>query len=231
MTASGFTFIFLNMLTAIVSFLAELKVNNNLKWFHAHKADFLKVKQEFETELVDPLIGRIHAFDPRIGFLSIKDCTYRINRDIRFTPDKSPYKTWLAGAFTPGGKLGGPRPTYYFHLNSEGEVTLGVGLYMLTKEQLLSFREKIAKDDRPFRKMLAQPDFKATFGGLNGEQLIRIPRGFPTDHPAEDLLRYKQILIHQIFSTSNLTTQQLLNKLEQSFTTAFPLISYLRKVT
>jgi uncharacterized protein (TIGR02453 family) len=178
-------------LTPVLQFATELKMNNNRPWFIEHKADFDLARTRFE-EFVADLILDLSKTEP-LGGLTPKDCIYRLNRDLRFSQDKTPYKPYLSAYIAPGGrksKLMG----YYVHLEP-GNVMLAGGLYDPEPRQLTAFRDAIARDAREFKSIITQRKFVEFFGSVGGESLKTIPRGFSQDHPEAALLRLKTVTV------------------------------------
>ncbi|MBP5260335.1 MAG: DUF2461 domain-containing protein [Paludibacteraceae bacterium] len=177
----------------IIRFLTELAAHNHKTWFDANRGWYQEVKAEF-SEFTEQLIQRVAAFDPRCQGLTVRDCTYRINRDIRFSTDKSPYKTHMGAYVCPQGKKSG-MAGYYFHLQApdvdylNGNL-LAVGAYNPSKEELQSMREEIFENAEGFKADLAQAAPFTLEGGLN-DKLKKNPQGFPADFADMELLKYK----------------------------------------
>lgn len=177
----------------IVQFLRELAANNNREWFHAHKERYDVLKKAFE-EQVQELINRISVFEPEIAGLEVKDCVYRIYRDVRFSPDKRPYKTYM-GAYI--AKCGGRKSEYggyYVHLEPDSCLLSG-GIYMPDAKLLKKLRQDIYSQADEFTGILEDPAFKKTYGALEGETLSRVPTGFPADTPYADMLKHKNFTV------------------------------------
>jgi uncharacterized protein (TIGR02453 family) len=182
-------------LSPVLQFASELKLNNNRPWFIEHKADYENARSCFE-EFVAELIFDLSKSEP-LGGLTPKDCIYRLNRDLRFSKDKTPYKPYLSAYIAPGGrksrKLG-----YYAHLEP-GNVMLAGGLYDPEPQQLTAFRDAISRDAREFKSIISDPKFVEYFGSVGGDALKTIPRGYPADHPEAALLRLKTVtVIHKV---------------------------------
>lgn len=163
----------------VLRFLRSLSLHNDKVWFEAHKADYLKAKATV-GELAVRLIEGIRSFDDTIGPLSVSDCTYRIYRDVRFSKDKSPYKTHMGIFVNRGGKKSG-YSGYYFHIDGSGDHLLAVGNYFTEPKVLKVLREDI---------QLGGGDFRGILEGLapglvldSSESLKRVPKGFPADNP------------------------------------------------
>ncbi len=179
-----------------MTFLAQLRQHNNREWFEAHRADYEVAKSRFE-ELVDQIIVGLAPIDDLTG-LQARDCVMRIFRDVRFSKDKSPYKTNMAAEIARGGrkshKLG-----YFLSLAPGGESIIAGGLYMPEPAQLNRLRDAIAADARPLKAVAADKNFKKYFGQLEGEKVKTVPQGYDRDHPDIELLRFKQLLaVHHL---------------------------------
>ena len=124
----------------ILNFLTELKANNNRDWFNENRNQYVKAKSDFE-DLINRIIPAIHHFDPDIGSISAKQCVFRIFRDVRFSKDKSPYKTNMGGFIARGGRKGG-FAGYYLHLDPEQSFIAG-GMHMPFPEELKKVRQEI----------------------------------------------------------------------------------------
>lgn len=177
----------------IIRFLTELSANNHKTWFDANRNWYQDVKAEF-TEFTEQLIARIAAFDARCVGLTVRDCTYRINRDIRFSPDKRPYKTHMGAYICPQGKKSG-MAGYYFHLQApevdylSGNL-LAVGAYNPTPEELHSIRQEIYDNTADFKADLTKANpFRLETG--DNDRLKKNPKGFPDDFADMELLKYK----------------------------------------
>jgi len=215
------------MLQKYLDFLAELERNNNREWFDANRARYKSLNEPFQL-FVGELILRISEFDPQLKFLTPKDCTYRINRDIRFSNDKSPYKTHLGSAFGHLAK-NGSCPGYYFELRSDGQIMIGGGWYILDSVQLYKLRQTISGDAKLFLKILKNPEFKATFGELNGEKLKTTPKGFNPEDPNIELLRFKNYLAGRRLNVSDLSDEQIADEIIKTFKVLAPLVLFLRQ--
>ncbi len=183
-------------LQPMLKFLAQLRQHNDRAWFEAHRADYEDAKLRFET-LVDQVIVGLAPIDDLAG-LQAKDCVMRIFRDVRFSKDKSPYRTSFGATLSPGGrksrKLG-----YHMSLAPGGESIIAGGLYMPEPAQLNRLRDALAEDARPLKAVAADKSFKKYFGQLEGEKLKTVPQGYDRDHPDIELLRFKQLVaVHRL---------------------------------
>lgn len=182
-------------------FLLDLRKNNNREWFNSHKELYLKTKSEFDTFVTELLKG-IYSFDQSVGLQEVKDCTYRIYKDMRFSRNGEPYKTWFGAFVCPGGKKSG-KPGYYFHLEPEEESDylggnmLAVGHYMMLPAELKKVRQAILEDGKNFERALN----KAVARGftLDGPDLKKVPAGYPSDSPYSKYLLYKRFCLSKMF--------------------------------
>jgi uncharacterized protein (TIGR02453 family) len=178
---------------AIFDFLKELKINNNREWFQEHKAEYQAAKTAFES-FINDLIPRIRDFDPSIDMVTARDCAFRIYRDVRFSGDKSPYKTNMGAYIARGGK-GSPMAGYYVHMEP-GASFLAGGLYMPQPDVLKRVRQEIYFQWDEFRSILYDKKFSGVFGLMDDEQkLKKPPRDFPADFPGIDILKFKSFAV------------------------------------
>jgi uncharacterized protein (TIGR02453 family) len=177
----------------IFSFLNDLKLNNNKDWFEANRKTYQDVRKECE-ELIKFILEGLTPVDTALNGLAVKDCMFRINRDIRFSPDKTPYKVNIGLVFTGGGKNTG-NPSYYIHLQPGDKSFIGGGIYMPSPEHLGKIRQEIDYNADTLKKILDNKNFKKYFSGLDGEKLKTSPKGYPSDHPEIELLRFKHFIV------------------------------------
>jgi len=177
-----------------LDFLETLKVNNNRDWFTNNRSAYLDAKDNFES-LVQETINKIIEFEPIMKGLEVKSCVYRINRDIRFSNDKSPYKAHFGAFIVRGGKKNGDKfAGYYLHIEP-GKNMIAGGSYMPPTSWLSAIREKIDEKPEKLIKIINGADFIKYFGKIDGEKLKKAPKGYPADHPNIDLLKYKSYLV------------------------------------
>src|SRR5574344_987015 len=194
----------------IFKFLEGILRNNNRPWFQEHKNEYLKAQQNF-NEIAEQLILGVQKFDDSCKNLTLKDCTYRFYRDIRFSTDKSPYKNHFGVFISPGGKksmLGG----YYFHLEPDdanylNHCLLCTGMYCPDKEMVKSIRDAVLFDSKPFKKAIS----KAKHFSLDTENnTSRVPNGYPKDHPDAELFKQRDWLLMQDISNERLYDSHLI---------------------
>ena len=202
-----------------MAFLADLKANNDRDWFVARKAVYEELVQQPMLELVRAVHAEMLRFAPAyVG--EPKKCVYRIYRDTRFAKDKTPYKTHVAAILWNNaiGKQGGAG--FYFSVSPE-EVEIGAGLYAPEPAVLLAVRQHIAENHKALRKMLT--------GELWGEIAARVPKGFPADHPAADLLRRKHFLLLESPAPAIAITAKLLPQIVKRFELLTPFVGFLNE--
>ncbi|MDB5102391.1 MAG: hypothetical protein JWP91_80 [Fibrobacteres bacterium] len=209
-------------------FLSRLKKNNTREWFQAHKAEYLEAKEGFESLLAE-LITRIGAFDPAVKGLDPRKCAFRINRDTRFSKDKSPYKTNLGAHIGAAEKKFQERAGYYLHVEP-GNCFLGGGAYMPSSAWLKAIRNGIAEDGTFFRRLITAPAFKKQFGAMEGETLKTSPQGFPPDHPHIDLLRHKSFLAMRKFKDAEIQAPDFAKQAALAFKALLPFERFLNDV-
>jgi uncharacterized protein (TIGR02453 family) len=210
-----------------LQFLKRLKANNNRDWFTENKATYEAFVKKPMLELIEILAVEFSKFAPEIQ-ASSRTSMYRIYRDTRFSKDKSPFKTHVAGVFPPRGlgKHGGAG--FYFHI-APAEVFIGGGLYMPLPEDLKAVREAVASDPRRFEKIVRQRAFLQMFTEVTGAQLTRVPRGFAPAHPAADYLRFKQYLAARTLPSEAATSPDFAATLVETFRILHPFIQFLNE--
>jgi len=176
----------------VIEFLTKLRDNNDREWFEANKKEFKAAQAEFNA-FVERLIEGIASFDGSVRGLSVKDCVYRIYRDVRFSKDKSPYKTHMGAFICPGGRNSG-KAGYYFHVEPTrdgmiGSNILSGGIYMPDPKVLKSIREDILYNSDTFLAAVAKAE---GFGFDTRNSLKRVPLGFPADSPMAEYLKMKE---------------------------------------
>jgi len=210
-----------------LKFLAKLKKNNDRDWFKANKKEYNEARAEFEAAVED-LIERIAAFDPELIGTAPKDCLFRIYRDIRFSKDKSPYKTAFGAYIAPGGRKS-MAPGYYFHVEPKATFLAG-GLYRPDGPVLLNVRNAIAGDPKALPKIEKQAAFKKNFGKIEShENLKNAPKGFDPEHPAIEYLKMKDFICHQrIGKDAEVKDRKFTAQAAKVFKSMKPLIDFLR---
>ncbi len=209
-----------------IRFLKGLKKNNTRLWFEAHKSEYEAYVKLPMQSLIVALQPHFRRFDPDIE-VDPKRSLFRIYRDVRFSNDKSPYKTHVAAHFVRRGKAKGTEGSgYYLHIEP-GEVFLGAGIYMPDGEQLKKIRRGIVDRPEEFLAIIRAKSFRRTFGKLEGEKLQRIPQGYPTDHPMAQWLRYKQFFVYVEWPEEKSHSASFVTIVAKVFEEAAPLVGFL----
>jgi uncharacterized protein (TIGR02453 family) len=213
------------MVAHILKFLRELEQNNSREWFRENKAhyDFL---QKGHVDMVQQLIDRISLFDPEIAGLEAKDCMFRIYRDIRFSPDKSPYKTHFGAYMAAQGGRKSERSGYYLHLEPD-KCFLSGGLWMPQPKLLKMVRQDIYDHIDEFISILKNPPFRALYPELEGETLKRIPAGFPPDFEHAEILRHKDFCVSTGKPDSFFTQKDWIDQAAACFEILLPFTRFL----
>jgi uncharacterized protein (TIGR02453 family) len=208
-----------------LSFLRKLERHNDRAWFLAHKEVYEAKVRKPMVELVLALGSAVQSFAPEM-VTDPKRSIYRIYRDTRFSADKRPYKTHIADLFWPRGLPKHAGAGLYFHIAPE-EILIGGGIYMPGAAELRAIRPHIANHWKEMRKIVGSRNFNKLFGSLEGEQLARVPREFPPDHPAADLLRYKQYLAGVTEPPALAASPRLFPRILVVFAALMPLVRFL----
>ena len=218
----------------IIRFLRALRDNNNRPWFMAHKDEYLRLQQRFDA-LTASLIEGVASFDDTVRGLQPKDCTYRIYRDVRFSADKSPYKTHMGCYICPGGKKSG-YVGYYFHIgtggaDSDGYPTahmLAVGDYCYEPRVLQILREDIAAGEGDFDDIVRHQCSPLFWLDQTGA-LKRNPKGFSPDAPYPEYLRLKTFCLCYEPDDSFITSPHLAERVVELFRTTLPFTRYINR--
>jgi len=211
---------------ALVKFLSSLKKNNNKEWFDKNRKEYEVLRKDW-IGFVGGLIKSVGAFDKDVMELDPKKCIFRINRDIRFSADKSPYKTNFGASLSKSGEkmdfCG-----YYLHVQP-GEVFLAGGSYMPMPEQLQRIRQEIDYNLDEFKKIVSDKNFKKQFGQLSGDKLQRPPKGYDAENPAVEFLKHKGFLAYQKFDEKKLYEKDFEKYCSQVFKAMLPLNEFLNR--
>lgn len=208
-----------------MTFYRGLARNNTREWFQPRKPIYDEKVKAPMVELVGALNEAMMSFAPDYVTDASK-AIYRIYRDTRFSPDKTPYKTQIAASFARRGMEKHGAAGYYFAISHKG-VEVGGGIYMPAPETLLAVRTHIAERHGEFRRLAETSSVKRLFGAVQGEQLARVPKGFRAEHPAADLLRFKQFLLFTTLDAAMVTTPKLFVELEKRFRALTPFLDFL----
>ena len=217
--------------THSLGFFRGIKKNNNKQWFEAHRDDYERQVREPMRELISEMSSRMKKFAPEM-MGDAKRSMFRINRDIRFSKDKSPYKTNAACWFfhrSAGARVGSEAEEgsagFYFHLEP-GRSMVGGGLWMPPRPSLNKIRDAIAEKPRVFEKVAI--GLEKRFDGLDTEFMLkRMPQGFAETHPAARWLKFQSFVSGKEIPGAKVTSDRLPNLLEQEFTALLPLVRFL----
>ncbi len=207
-----------------VDFLEQLKANNNREWFQANKSRYEEARGEFE-QLVAMLIPVARDKDPDVDVIAPKECVFRIFRDVRFSKDKSPYKTNFGALIAKGGRKS-PYAGYYLHLEP-GASFIGGGAYMPEAQYLRAIRNEIFENTEDYQAIVAHAEFRKLFGEPVGEKLKSAPRGFPKDFPAIDLLKYKHYAVTHAVDDEFWFSENLTGEIGNLFSVLYSLNRFL----
>ena len=219
----------------LFEFLKELIPNNNREWFKAHREMYDAAWGQFNI-LVENVISAVGEFDGSIAGLTPKDCTYRIYRDIRFSPDKRPYKTHIACFLPSGGRKNLGVPGYYLQVGQEnyglhGNCSLGGGIFMPSPQALYAIRQEIFYCVDEFKAIMNEPKYKKYFGSefFTTKKLTRVPKDFPSDWPDGDLLKYKDYTTAYTMPNKYLYSDELLDRVVEVFKASVPLNLFIQR--
>ncbi len=190
------------------AFLMTLAANNNRDWFNDHKDQYKLLEAEvkgFYQQLMEQM--RRHDDIERLKM-------FRIYRDVRFSKDKTPFKTHFAGSFSRAGNR--LRGGYYVRLKP-GETFIATGFWDPNKEDLFRIRKELEMDATVFRKVIEEPSFRKTWGSISGEELKTAPKGFEKDHPDIELIRKKQFIFVRNFTDAEVFNPDFQNEINDSF--------------
>ncbi|MEO8173245.1 MAG: DUF2461 domain-containing protein [Sediminibacterium sp.] len=204
-------------------FLKELKKHNNREWFTQHKERYQTELQKIEF-FAEELLKRMKQHD-RIDTMSGKKALHRIYRDIRFSSDKTPYKTNWSGGFHRGGAQ--LRGGYYFRFQPGGQSLIAGGFWGPNPRDLKLIRDEFAFDDKPIRAILSLPEIKSFFRGLSGEKLKTVPRGYDPRHNAADLLGYKQFILERKFTDNEVLSKDFIDNAVSTMRALQPFFDYM----
>jgi uncharacterized protein (TIGR02453 family) len=208
-------------------FLGQLKRNNRREWFQPRKTEYESLIKEPMLELVAALNAEFARFAPDYVTPPEK-AVYRIYRDTRFSPDKTPYKTHIASIFPRRTALKREGAVFYLHF-AEKELLAFGGVYAPDREELLAYRTHLAENHEEFQEILSHKKVRGMLGGLQGEQLSRVPKGFASNHPAEGLLRHRQWYLEAVLEIKLLTTPRLVRELARHFQAMAPFVDFLNR--
>jgi uncharacterized protein (TIGR02453 family) len=217
------------LIPSTVTFLKDLKNNNHKTWFDENRARYETARKNFES-FVDEILQELSAVEKDISDLKAKDCMFRINRDVRFSKNKLPYKTNMAAYFSRGGKKS-LFAGYYFHLEP-GASFAGGGLWAPLPAEVKKVRQEIDYCQDEFNRIISSKKFKGVFGDLDKSEansLVNIPRGYEKDHPAGDYIKLKSWIVTRPVTDAELTGKNLAGLVTDTFKTLQPFIKFINR--
>ena len=212
-----------------LQFLEDLKANNNRDWFLANKKRYEVYKSDYH-QLIRDLLEVMKPLDPSLEMLEVKNCTFRINRDIRFSKDKSPYKTHM-GIWLKSGATNGETPGYYIQISKDNSF-IGGGMYCPMPDQLQKIRKEVNFFHEDLVSLINEKSFKSTFGDLNRDEnstLKNPPRGYDKDHPAIEYLKLKSFTAFQKFDAAAVTKKDFVTEISKKLIALKPLNDYISR--
>ena len=208
----------------LLDFLTRLNKNNNKEWFDANKKEYESLRKEW-IDFVADCIQAFGAFDPAILELDPKKCIFRINRDVRFSKNKDPYKNNFGMSLSTGGKSS-EFCGYYLHVQP-GDCFIAGGAYQPMPDKLAAIRQEIDYNLDTFQKIVSGKTFKTQFGSLSGDKLSRPPKGYDADNPAVEYLKHKGFIAYRKVDDKTLLDKTFIKELVTSGKTMKPLIDFL----
>jgi uncharacterized protein (TIGR02453 family) len=218
-------------LPALFSYLQGLRENNNKAWFVMNKPAYDILRPEFIV-LVGEIVAGLAKHDPRIAEVDARKALFRIHRDIRFSNDKTPYKTGFSASIAePGAKNTGPM--YYLRIGADGDLHVGAGCWLPERELLAKIRRAVVDDRAKLARVLNDKRFVATFGALSEEdKLARLPKGYDPKTPGIDkvseLLKLKSFVVGNDRALTGSNSERLAETIVGTFAAAVPLNDWLR---
>ena len=209
----------------LFKFLKELRANNDREWFKANKKRY-DILHKAHVGIVQQLIDRIAAFDPEIAGLDAKSCIYRIYRDIRFSNDKTPFKTFIGAYMTGYGGRTSSYGGYYLHIEPDNAFVSG-GVWQPEPKLLKQLRRDIYNNIEEFTGILENEKFRQSFGELEGESLQRMPDGFPKDCPYESILKKKSFIVSGIKTEEFFYSENWTDEVIEDFRLLYPFNRFL----
>ena len=215
--------------SSTLKFLKDLQKNNNKSWFEAHRKQYEDAKNDFAT-FIQTIIDKYGKKDESIAHLKAKDCMFRINRDVRFSKNKSPYKNNM-GAYINGGGKKSITGGYYFHCQP-GRSFVGGGLWMPMPPELRKVRQEIDYNFNEFKKITGSKKFKSVYGDLSRDAeyvLTRVPKGYEADNPAADYLKMKSFVATVGLKDSEIVSKDLTKEVLTAFETLRPMLEFINE--
>lgn len=212
-----------------IRFLKDLTKNNDKTWFEKNRKDYDTAKNDFE-QFVSTVLEKLSLKDEEIRSLKAKECLFRINRDIRFAKDKTPYKNNMGASISRGGKKS-VYAGYYFHCEP-GQSFAGGGIWMPMPEETKKIRQELDYCFDEFQKIIHSKSFVSVYGDLNKDKeytLVNLPKGYEKDNPAAEYLKLKSWIAMKTFSDKDLTSETLVDDVVKTFEALQPLLKFINR--
>ena len=218
-----------------LQFFEELNLNNNRDWFLSNKSRWEAIRKDF-LAFTQALIDEMVVIDPSLGNITAEKCVYRIYRDVRFSSDKRPYKSHIACFLPTGGNRKCAVPGYYFQVGNDDEglpgvCSLGGGIFMPDSKTLEAIRQEIFYNIAELKEIMAEKKYHQYFGDQfwTIKKLQRVPRGYPTDWPDADLLKYKDYTTMYSIPQKYLFEDDILDRVLDVFRASAPLNKFIQR--
>ncbi|MCE7060132.1 DUF2461 domain-containing protein [Dyadobacter sp. CY343] len=215
------------MESATLHFLSQLAANNNRDWFQENRKHYDAAKADME-KLVGYLIEEVGKFQD-LGNLQVKECLLRINRDIRFSKNKAPYKNNLSAGIGPGGKSAG-KIDYYLQIQPGDQTFLGGGMWETTSEQLARYRQEIDYNADELKAIIEDEKFRTYFPEIQGDTLKTVPKGYSKEHPEIELLKRKQLFFVHRFTDKEVASRDFGKQVLKGIELLKPFADYMNYV-
>ena len=209
-----------------LDFLKELKANNNRDWFNDHRLLYEAARDNFAT-FIEELIISLNKIDDFVSDANPKNSIFRIFKDVRFSKDKSPYKSHFSASISKGGRKS-DYAGYYIHVEPENKTILASGIWHPQPAILKSVRNEISYNHQEYEKIIRNKNFVASFGQVEGNKLVRPPKGFDKENPAIEYLKHKDFVVHHKVKDKDICQPSFKDYCVKKFEIAKPFSEYFR---
>ncbi|MCR9065415.1 MAG: DUF2461 domain-containing protein [Cytophagales bacterium] len=209
-------------------FLTQLAQNNQKEWFHENKEQYDAARKNF-IDLSSEVLEQLKTIQANLIHTDVKKCILRINRDIRFSKDKRPYKTYLGAGFGPGGKSSG-LADFYLQIEPNGKSFLGGGLWAPSAQGLANWRQEIDYDPSRLKGIIEDKTFRNYFKEISGSKLKTKPKGYDADHPEIELLRYKELFFFKYYSDMEVCQPDFIDEIVRGCILLKPYLDYVNEI-
>jgi len=212
---------------ATLTFLHDLSINNNKTWFDEHRTAYVAAKEDVES-LVTELLDGLSLQDAFFKEQKAKECIMRIFRDVRFSKDKTPYKSNFGIGFSKGGRKS-PLAGYYLHIQPGGKSFAAGGMWQPEAPMLKAVRQEIDYNLNEFTGIIQAKPFKKLFKELEGDRLKKVPQGYAEDNPALEYLKMKSFIVSANLQDAEITQKGFSKKVIDAFAIMKPFIDFLNR--